>query len=223
VDDNEVSCRACRLGKTACDRKLRFLFESTRNEFFPSMDLFYAVFKVKNKKQARTFQKTANKRRKAALPYSKRLAINISSTTQGLQTRLNNRMLHRFIGPTCADHPAMWSPLRYCERAMLLMIFPPYIFPPCPSHRHRLYSFNKYDTLLQWSTTDDHPDQVKANAGQHLFILRRHRGTVRASSVSSNDKRSHRYLSFPRTQDIRHVGDTGVKIEVDVASVEGGN
>ncbi|KAJ7215727.1 hypothetical protein C8J57DRAFT_1255422 [Mycena rebaudengoi] len=77
VDDNEVSCQACRLGKTACDRKMRFLFESTRNDFFPSRDLFDAVFKLKNKNQSRTYQKTANKRRKAALPYCKTLVIDL--------------------------------------------------------------------------------------------------------------------------------------------------
>ncbi|KAJ7284164.1 hypothetical protein C8J57DRAFT_1710412 [Mycena rebaudengoi] len=69
VEDDQPSCRPCRNAKMSCDRKLKFLFESTREKFFPSMDLFLEVHNRKNGKQCRSFKKTANKRRNAALPH----------------------------------------------------------------------------------------------------------------------------------------------------------
>ncbi|KAJ7938191.1 hypothetical protein B0H13DRAFT_1135694 [Mycena leptocephala] len=69
VDEGQASCRPCRESKTACDRKLKFLFDCTREEFFPTFEAFMEVFNAKNQDQCRTFQKSANKRRKTAVPY----------------------------------------------------------------------------------------------------------------------------------------------------------
>ncbi|KAJ6460427.1 hypothetical protein DFH09DRAFT_1230191 [Mycena vulgaris] len=69
IEEDQPSCRPCRNGKTACDRKIKFLFDSTCNEFFPTMELFVYVYNARDQKQCRTFQKTANKKRRAALPF----------------------------------------------------------------------------------------------------------------------------------------------------------
>ncbi|KAJ7270203.1 hypothetical protein C8J57DRAFT_305614 [Mycena rebaudengoi] len=68
LEDHQPSCLPCRQSKMLCDRKMRFIFDSTREEFFASYDLFLRVFEAKDQKQCRSFKKTANKRRQAALP-----------------------------------------------------------------------------------------------------------------------------------------------------------
>ncbi|KAF7369786.1 hypothetical protein MVEN_00310800 [Mycena venus] len=70
LDDDQASCRPCRDAKMACDRKVKFLFESTREDFFPTMDLFLYVYNGEQPTKCRSFQKTANKKRKADLPFS---------------------------------------------------------------------------------------------------------------------------------------------------------
>ncbi|KAJ7702342.1 hypothetical protein B0H17DRAFT_141755 [Mycena rosella] len=70
AEDDQPSCRPCRDGKTACDRKFKFLFDSTCEDFFPSFDMFISVYNARDKKLVRTFQKTANKRRRSQIPYS---------------------------------------------------------------------------------------------------------------------------------------------------------
>ncbi|KAJ7489045.1 hypothetical protein FB451DRAFT_1223605 [Mycena latifolia] len=69
IEEDQPSCLPCRDGKTACPRRMQFLFESTSDDFFPTMNLFMQVFKDKDQAQYRTFGKTANKRRKKSLPY----------------------------------------------------------------------------------------------------------------------------------------------------------
>ncbi|KAJ7045243.1 hypothetical protein C8F04DRAFT_1174207 [Mycena alexandri] len=73
VEEDQASCKPCRAAHTACDRKLQFLFESTREEFFPTMEKFLVVFKARDSELSRSYQKTANKRRKASLPCSRML------------------------------------------------------------------------------------------------------------------------------------------------------
>ncbi|KAJ7759335.1 hypothetical protein DFH07DRAFT_817253 [Mycena maculata] len=70
IDEDQPSCRPCREAKIACDRKQQFLYDSTCDEFFADIALFMEVFNNRNQQQVRTYQKTANKRRKASLPPS---------------------------------------------------------------------------------------------------------------------------------------------------------
>ncbi|KAJ7667452.1 hypothetical protein DFH06DRAFT_1294528 [Mycena polygramma] len=46
----------------ACDRKMKFLFDNTRNDFFTTWDLFIAVYKARDRKQCGIYQKAANKK-----------------------------------------------------------------------------------------------------------------------------------------------------------------
>ncbi|KAJ7606062.1 hypothetical protein DFH06DRAFT_1150228 [Mycena polygramma] len=63
VDEDHPSCRSCRTAKVSCDRKLRFLYETTSPDFFSSWDLFLHVYNTRRGKEVRAFQKEANKRR----------------------------------------------------------------------------------------------------------------------------------------------------------------
>ncbi|KAJ7781444.1 hypothetical protein B0H16DRAFT_1447886 [Mycena metata] len=82
IELDQASCRSCRDAKMACDRKLQFLFESTREEYFYTMEEFVTVFNAKKTSRCRSFQKTANKRRKASLPYAKILRNKIVSAPE---------------------------------------------------------------------------------------------------------------------------------------------
>ncbi|KAJ7167791.1 hypothetical protein C8R46DRAFT_1094141 [Mycena filopes] len=73
IDDDQASCQACRAGKSACNRKMDFLFAATKDDFFPTMAEFHEVFKARStSSKLRTLQKTANKRRKSEVPYAKK-------------------------------------------------------------------------------------------------------------------------------------------------------
>ncbi|KAJ7086956.1 hypothetical protein C8R44DRAFT_893360 [Mycena epipterygia] len=53
VDEDHPSCKTCRSAKIGCDRKLLFLFDMTKAEYFPSFDQFIKVFHSKeHSKQA---------------------------------------------------------------------------------------------------------------------------------------------------------------------------
>ncbi|KAK7044577.1 hypothetical protein R3P38DRAFT_2879574 [Favolaschia claudopus] len=68
-EDDQVSCQPCRLAKTSCDRKTKFLFALTRRDFFPTMDAFLRVYNAQPPARCRSFQKSANKSLKKSLPY----------------------------------------------------------------------------------------------------------------------------------------------------------
>ncbi|KAK7005786.1 hypothetical protein R3P38DRAFT_3039590 [Favolaschia claudopus] len=70
VDEYHPGCKTCRLARTACDRKTKFLFEMTRNDFYPTMDLFLQAYNQKQPDTCRSVRQAANKRLKSTLPYS---------------------------------------------------------------------------------------------------------------------------------------------------------
>ncbi|KAF7345346.1 hypothetical protein MSAN_01911600 [Mycena sanguinolenta] len=47
VDENSTICRPCRQFKLGCDRRQRFLFDMTKNEFFSDYEEFLAVYRRK--------------------------------------------------------------------------------------------------------------------------------------------------------------------------------
>ncbi|KAJ7915336.1 hypothetical protein B0H13DRAFT_406385 [Mycena leptocephala] len=51
VDTDHPSCRPCRDNKVACDRKPRFVFDMTKDRFFPSYNQFLRVFQDRKPKQ----------------------------------------------------------------------------------------------------------------------------------------------------------------------------
>ncbi|KAJ7125024.1 hypothetical protein C8R44DRAFT_782076 [Mycena epipterygia] len=44
IDEDQPSCRPCRLMKVGCDRKPRFVFDMTKDQFFPVYEEFLKVF-----------------------------------------------------------------------------------------------------------------------------------------------------------------------------------
>ncbi|KAJ7481180.1 hypothetical protein B0H11DRAFT_2024572 [Mycena galericulata] len=44
IDEDQPSCRTCRESKVRCDRKPRFVYEMTKDEFFSKYEDFTAVF-----------------------------------------------------------------------------------------------------------------------------------------------------------------------------------
>ncbi|KAJ7114868.1 hypothetical protein C8R44DRAFT_740225 [Mycena epipterygia] len=55
IDEDHPSCRACRTTKIGCDRKPRFVFDMTKDEFFPSYTQFLAVFQNKEPGRLRRY------------------------------------------------------------------------------------------------------------------------------------------------------------------------
>ncbi|KAJ7137046.1 hypothetical protein C8R44DRAFT_768375 [Mycena epipterygia] len=45
IDEDQPSCRACRATKIGCDRKPQFVFDLTKDDFFPTYDQFIRVYK----------------------------------------------------------------------------------------------------------------------------------------------------------------------------------
>ncbi|KAK7052532.1 hypothetical protein R3P38DRAFT_3344366 [Favolaschia claudopus] len=69
IEEYQAACKTCRTARTACDRKIKFLFEMTRKDFFPTMDLFLRVYNKKVPNACRSVHKAANKRLRGTLPY----------------------------------------------------------------------------------------------------------------------------------------------------------
>ncbi|KAK7021172.1 hypothetical protein R3P38DRAFT_2781184 [Favolaschia claudopus] len=55
----------------ACDRKTRFIFEYTKDEFFPTMDEFKAVYGKKEHTDCRVYRKWASRKLRESVPYIK--------------------------------------------------------------------------------------------------------------------------------------------------------
>ncbi|KAJ7645954.1 hypothetical protein DFH06DRAFT_1476562 [Mycena polygramma] len=64
IDPDEVCCLPCRAAKMGCDRKVKFLFDSTKNDFFPTMELFTDVYLQRDGRHFRAVKKALNKRRR---------------------------------------------------------------------------------------------------------------------------------------------------------------
>ncbi|KAJ7676731.1 hypothetical protein DFH06DRAFT_1122036 [Mycena polygramma] len=64
IDENRTGCIPCRTMKIGCDRKLLFLFELTRDEYFPTFDQFMKVIRNKpTTEQKRSRMSTVKLRR----------------------------------------------------------------------------------------------------------------------------------------------------------------
>ncbi|KAJ6464206.1 hypothetical protein C8R47DRAFT_1079753 [Mycena vitilis] len=57
VDSDHPSCRACRRNKVGCDRKPRFVFDMTKDQFFPSYPHFLRIFQDRNNTQLRRLRR----------------------------------------------------------------------------------------------------------------------------------------------------------------------
>ncbi|KAJ7114752.1 hypothetical protein C8R44DRAFT_984174 [Mycena epipterygia] len=60
VDEDHPSCKTCRSAKIGCDRKLLFLFDMTKAEYFPTFDQFIKVFHSKEPSNIRRNKRTEN-------------------------------------------------------------------------------------------------------------------------------------------------------------------
>ncbi|KAK7000762.1 hypothetical protein R3P38DRAFT_2560389 [Favolaschia claudopus] len=70
VENDQLTCLPCRKSKMACDRKTRFIFEYTKDEFFPTMDEFKAVYGKKEHTDCRVYRKWASRKLRESVPYS---------------------------------------------------------------------------------------------------------------------------------------------------------
>ncbi|KAJ7187912.1 hypothetical protein C8R46DRAFT_1053052 [Mycena filopes] len=68
-DDSQSTCDQCRRSKLLCDRKLRFLFDATRDEFFSTREQFSQVYNFRDRRRCRTLKKSANKRLKTVVMF----------------------------------------------------------------------------------------------------------------------------------------------------------
>ncbi|KAK7050336.1 hypothetical protein R3P38DRAFT_2863585 [Favolaschia claudopus] len=69
IEEYQAGCKTCRTARIACDRKVKFLFEMTCKDFFPTMDLFLRAYNKKVPNACRSVHKAANKRLRGTLSY----------------------------------------------------------------------------------------------------------------------------------------------------------
>ncbi|KAJ7822235.1 hypothetical protein B0H13DRAFT_2127307 [Mycena leptocephala] len=60
IDEDHPSCRSCRDIKIGCDRKLRFVFDLTKDEYFPDYDKFLSVFQKRDRSKIRKLKQAEN-------------------------------------------------------------------------------------------------------------------------------------------------------------------
>ncbi|KAF7357885.1 hypothetical protein MVEN_00834700 [Mycena venus] len=60
IDENHPSCQTCRSAKIGCDRKPLFVFDMTKNEFFPTYEQFINVFNKRTPGRLRRFRLLKN-------------------------------------------------------------------------------------------------------------------------------------------------------------------
>ncbi|KAJ6457542.1 hypothetical protein C8R47DRAFT_1081976 [Mycena vitilis] len=80
VEENHPSCRPCRRNKVGCDRKPRFVFDMTKEQFFPSYSQFMRIFQDGKSDQIRRlrrqeyrykpYKRTVRSRTTSQPPYS---------------------------------------------------------------------------------------------------------------------------------------------------------
>ncbi|KAJ7150853.1 hypothetical protein C8R43DRAFT_1005413 [Mycena crocata] len=64
IDENHPSCRSCRSIKVGCDRKPRFVFDMTKNEFYSDFDHFMAIFHKKEAGRLKRYVRVPRNRNK---------------------------------------------------------------------------------------------------------------------------------------------------------------
>ncbi|KAJ7635506.1 hypothetical protein DFH06DRAFT_1336527 [Mycena polygramma] len=57
IDEDHASCRTCRDAKIGCDRKPRFVFDMTKDEFFSTYDQFITVYEKREPGRLRRYDK----------------------------------------------------------------------------------------------------------------------------------------------------------------------
>ncbi|KAJ7039400.1 hypothetical protein C8F04DRAFT_1255105 [Mycena alexandri] len=67
IADDHPSCLTCRTKKLSCDRRARFVFEHTRDEFFADFQDFKVAFSVDPPKDIKAINRTKSKNRRLAL------------------------------------------------------------------------------------------------------------------------------------------------------------
>ncbi|KAJ7715767.1 hypothetical protein B0H16DRAFT_1804948 [Mycena metata] len=45
IDDGHPSCRTCRTAKAKCERKTKYIFDLTKDDYYPDFETFHAVYK----------------------------------------------------------------------------------------------------------------------------------------------------------------------------------
>ncbi|KAK7033315.1 hypothetical protein R3P38DRAFT_2773732 [Favolaschia claudopus] len=69
VEDDQLTCLPCRNSKMGCDRKTKFIFEYTKEQFFSNMEDFMRVYGKKEQADCRLYRKWASRKLREATPY----------------------------------------------------------------------------------------------------------------------------------------------------------
>ncbi|CAK5277617.1 unnamed protein product [Mycena citricolor] len=77
IDEDQPSCRPCRDAKISCDRKCKFIYDLTKDDFFPEYALFLHVYNDRKPGQLRKL-----KQAEASFRYSPR-SLDTLSTRRG--------------------------------------------------------------------------------------------------------------------------------------------
>ncbi|KAF7336244.1 hypothetical protein MVEN_02172300 [Mycena venus] len=60
IDEDHTSCRPCRTAKIGCDRKRLFVFDVTKDDFFPTHDQFSKVYRNRSAGRKRSYRPMGN-------------------------------------------------------------------------------------------------------------------------------------------------------------------
>ncbi|KAJ7760743.1 hypothetical protein DFH07DRAFT_816590 [Mycena maculata] len=66
IEEGHLGCIPCREAKIACDRKATFIFDMTKDHFFPTYDEFICVYEKRQRGQMRKFKQAENTFRSSA-------------------------------------------------------------------------------------------------------------------------------------------------------------
>ncbi|KAJ7616335.1 hypothetical protein DFH06DRAFT_1145605 [Mycena polygramma] len=75
VDESHPSCRPCRRNKVGCDRKPRFVFDMTKEQFFPSYSQFMRIYQDGKSEQIRRLRRQEYRYKPYQRPVDHRLRI----------------------------------------------------------------------------------------------------------------------------------------------------
>ncbi|KAJ7035869.1 hypothetical protein C8F04DRAFT_1181901 [Mycena alexandri] len=67
IVDDHPSCLTCRTKKLSCDRRARFVFEHTKDEFFDNFEEFSAAFALTPSKDVQEIKRTKSRTRRSAI------------------------------------------------------------------------------------------------------------------------------------------------------------
>ncbi|KAJ7933898.1 hypothetical protein B0H13DRAFT_2500710 [Mycena leptocephala] len=97
IDVDHPSCRPCRANKVGCDRKPRFVFEMTKDQFFPTYAQFLKVFQDRKATQLKRLRRQEYRFRPGHLNEERDMCDDTITTGNAAQKTINSSEINARI------------------------------------------------------------------------------------------------------------------------------